>query len=120
MPDHQAEFDKVLAVLESFPMRRLITNHASKKYNRLLVDLIKAVEKSGSPMAKAVAEYLGKSAGESTKFPIDTELLTAVFEWPLYGRIAQRKVRKVLEALDAAAQSAKSPALAIPANPRHA
>lgn len=116
MPDDQTEFDKVLAVLESFLMRRLITNYTSKNYNRLFVDLIKAVEKGGSLTAKAVAEHLGKGAGESTKFPIDSELLTAVFEWPLYGRIAQYKVRAVLEALDAAAQSTKSPVLAIPTN----
>lgn len=116
MPDNQVEFDKVLAVLESFLMRRLITNYTSKNYNRLFVDLIKAVEKGGSLTAGAVAQHLGKGAGESTKFPTDTELLIAVFEWPLYGRIAQYKVRAVLEALDTAAQSAKSPVLAIPGN----
>lgn len=116
MPDDRAEFDNVLAVLESFLMRRLITNFTPKNYNRLFVDLIKAVEKGGGLTAKAVAEQLGKGTGESTKFPTDTELLTAVFEWPLYGRIAQYKVRAVLEALDAAAQSTKSPVLAIPIN----
>jgi hypothetical protein len=116
MPDNQDEFDKVLAVLDSFLMRRLITNYTSKNYNRLFVDLIKAVEKGGSLTAKAVAEHLGKGSGESTKFPTDTELLTAVLEWPLYGRIAQYKVRAVLEALDAAAQSTKSPVMTLPAN----
>lgn len=116
MPDNLAEFEKVLAVLESFLMRRLITNYTSKNYNRLFVDLIKAVEKGGEVSARAVAEQLGKGMGESTKFPTDMELLTAVFEWPLYGRIAQYKVRAVLEALDGAAQSTKSPLLAIPDN----
>jgi len=116
MPDDNVEFDKVLAVLESFLMRRLITNYTSKNYNRLFVDLIKAIERGGSLTAKAVAEHLGKGGGESTKFPSDAELLTAVFEWPLYGRIAQYKVRAVLEALDSAAQSAKSPVLALPGN----
>ncbi|NII55389.1 DUF262 domain-containing protein [Luteibacter sp. SG786] len=116
MPDDQSEFDKVLSVLESFLMRRLITNFTPKNYNRLFVDLIKAVERSGETMAKAVALQLGKGTGESTKFPSDMELLTAVCEWPLYGRIAQYKVRAVLEALDAAEQSTKSPVLALPAN----
>jgi len=36
-----------------------------------------------------------------------------VFEWPLYGRIAQYKVRAVLEALETASQSTKSPVLAL-------
>lgn len=111
MPEHQDEFDRVLAVLESFLMRRLITNFTGKNYNRLFVDLIKAVEKGGEVSAKAVAEQLGKGMGESTKFPTDAELLTAVFDWPLYGRIAQYKVRAILEALELASQSSKSPVL---------
>lgn len=111
MPGNQAEFDRVLAVLESFLMRRLITNYTSKNYNRLFVDLIKAVEKGGELTAKAVAEHLGKGVGESTKFPTDNDLIAAVFEQPLYGRIAQYKVHAVLEALDAASQSVKSPVL---------
>ena len=109
MPDDKAEFDKVLAVLESFLMRRLITNWTTKNYNRLFVDLIKAVETSLN--AKAVAEHLAKGAGESSKFPGDAELATFVYEQPLYGRIAQRKVRGVLEALEEASQSKKSPVL---------
>jgi len=114
MPDNQEEFDKVLGVLESFLMRRLITNFTPKNYNRLFVDLIKAVEKSGGLSAMSVAEYLGKGNGESTKFPTDEELLEAIFEQPLYGRLAQRKVRAVLEALDAHSMSSKSEAVAMP------
>ena len=111
MPDDQAEFDKVVGVLESFLMRRLITNYTPKNYNRLFVDLIKAVEKAGSVSAAAVAEQLGKGTGDSSKFPTDQEVLTTVFELPLYGRIAQFKVRAVLEALELALQSSKSPTL---------
>ncbi|MBK6471231.1 MAG: hypothetical protein IPF94_10995 [Betaproteobacteria bacterium] len=113
MPSGQEEFDKLLAVLESFLMRRLITNWSSKNYNRLFVDLIKAVEKGEALTARAVADQLGKGAGESTKFPSDAELQSYVFEQPLHGRIAQFKVRAVMEALEAASQSWKSPVLSL-------
>ena len=115
MPDNQAEFDKILGVLESFLMRRLITNYTPKNYNRLFVDLIKAVEKAGGVSAATVADYLGKGTGESTKFPNDADLLAAIFEQELYGRLAQKKVRAVLEALDAYSMSSKSEAVAMPA-----
>ncbi|MBO9774163.1 DUF262 domain-containing protein, partial [Xanthomonas axonopodis pv. begoniae] len=105
MPDNRDEFDKILGVLESFLMRRLITNYTTKNYNRLFVDLIKAVEKAGGVSAATVAEQLGKGTGESTKFPTDDELLVAIFEQELYGRLAQKKVRAVLEALDAFSMS---------------
>jgi hypothetical protein len=103
----------VLAVLESFLMRRLLANWTGKNYNRLFVDLIKAVEKNVTPMAKAVAEHLGKGTGESTKFPTNADLAPIIREEKLYGRIAQRKVRAVLEALEVASQSSKSPVLAL-------
>lgn len=109
MPDHKAEFDRILIVLESFLMRRLVTNWTSKNYNRLFVDLIKAVDPSLN--AKAVAAHLAKGHGESTKFPNDAELAAFVLEQPLYDRIAQYKVRAVLETLEEASQSKKSPVL---------
>jgi len=114
MPHDQAEFDRVLEVLESFLMRRLITNATPKNYNRLFIDLIRAVEKADGVLAQAVSDQLAKGSGDSTKFPTDEELLAAVFEQPMYGRITQAKVRAVLEALDAAAQSDKSEVLVLP------
>jgi hypothetical protein len=113
IPDSPDEFDKVLAVLESFLMRRLITNWTSKNYNRLFVDLIKATDKRAALTAKAVAEQLSKGAGESTKFPTDAELRMAIFQQPLYGRITQYKVRAILEALETELQSSKSPTLVL-------
>jgi uncharacterized protein with ParB-like and HNH nuclease domain len=114
MPDNSAEFDKVLAVLEAFLMRRLIVNWTTKNYNRVFVDLIRAVEKSETFTAEIVASHLAKGAGDSTKFPSDDDLRAAVVDQSLYGRIAQAKVRAVLEALDAYALTSKSEAIAMP------
>jgi len=116
MPLRQAEFDKVLGVIEAFLMRRLITNWTSKNYNRLFVDLIKAVEKSGDITGKTVAEYLAKRGGDSNKYPTDEDLRPFVFDQKFYGRIAAKKVRTVLEALDAVAHTSKSETLAMPDN----
>lgn len=114
MPSQKDEFDRVLAVLESFLMRRLICNLTPKNYNRLFVDLIKAVEKEGGVSAASVEAQLRKGAGDSTRFPGNDELRTAIFRQPLYGRLAQYKVRAVLEALDAHAHTSKTEALPLP------
>lgn len=116
MPTDQAQFDRVLGMLESFLMRRLITGATPKNYNRLFIDLIRAVEKAGGITAKAVSEQLAKGSGDSTKFPTDEELLVAVFEQPMYDRMTRPRVRAVLEALDAALQSDKSEVLPLPSN----
>jgi hypothetical protein len=116
MPHDQAAFDRVLGVLESFLMRRLITGATPKNYNRLFIDLIRAVEKAGGVSAQTIAEQLAKGSGDSTKFPTNEELLVAVFEQPMYDRMTRPRVRAVLEALDAAAQSDKSEVLPLPTN----
>lgn len=116
MPAKREEFDKILGVLESFLMRRLITNYTTKNYNRLFVDIIKALEKGGGLTAANVAEQLGKGTGESAKFPTDDELLFTLFDKPLYGRLGAKKVRAVLEALDAYSMDSKSEAIAMPTN----
>lgn len=114
MPDRHHEFDQVLTVLESFLMRRLICNLTPKNYNRLFVDLIKAVEKEGGVTAESVESYLRKGAGDSTRFPKDDEVRAAIFNQPLYGRLAQYKVRAVLEALDVHAHTSKTEMLPLP------
>lgn len=116
IPDDQPEFDKILAILESFLMRRLITNDTAKNYNRLFVELIKAVAKAGKISANSVAAYLARSQAESARFPTDAELLVAVSSLPLYSRLSQKKVRAVLEALDAYNYSGKSEAIALQNN----
>lgn len=114
MPEHQDEFDKILAVLESFLMRRLITNDTPKNYNKFFVDLIRVMDKGGDLTAQALKEHLAKGTGESNRFPTNDAILSAIVEMPLYGRLPQRKVRAVLEALDAFNASSKSEALAMP------
>lgn len=114
LPDNRIEFDKVLELLESFLMRRLICNLTPKNYNRLFLDLLKAVEKEGSVSASNVEAQLSKGRGESTRFPDNIEVMSAVFEQPLYGRLAQYKVRAILEALDAYAQTSKTESISLP------
>ena len=97
-------------------MRRLITNATPKNYNRFFIEIIRAVEKAGGVSAKAVVDHLAKGTGETNRFPSNEELLGVVFEQPMYYRLTQGKVRAVLEALDAAAQSVKSEVLALPTN----
>lgn len=114
MPDRQTEFDSLLAVIESFLVRRMICGLTPKNYNRLFIDLIKAVDKAGDVSASFVSTWLAKGTGESVRYPDNEELLAAVWGMPLYKRLSQPKVRLVLEALEFAAQHNKSEVLALP------
>jgi hypothetical protein len=114
MPDNASEFDAVLGVLESFLMRRMVCGLTAKNYNRLFIDLVKAIDKEKVVSAAAVAAWLAKNTGESAKFPTDEEFRTAATNRPLYSTLAQYKLRTILEALDAHLQTSKSESLPLP------
>jgi len=116
MPGNQPEFDRILRVLESFLMRRLITGDTPKNYNKLFVELVKHVDAGKVLTADAVGVVLAKPTGPAGRFPTDQEVREAATGLRLYGRLSQKKVRAVLEALDMAAHTSKSEAMTLPDN----
>ncbi|WP_157941938.1 HNH endonuclease family protein, partial [Escherichia coli] len=114
VPANVTEFDAILELLEAYLVRRMICGMTSKNYNRYFVELIKALDKKGIITAENVAGQMNKSAGDSTRFPDDSVLAAAITDLPFYGRLAQYKVRTILEALDAYAFNKKSEAEPLP------
>lgn len=114
VPRDPGEFDRILDLLESYLMRRMICGLTTKNYNRFFIDLMRALDKAGGVSAANVTDYMNRSTADSTRYPGDRELETAVTEWPLYYRLAQYKVRAILEALDTQAADARSEAIALP------
>lgn len=108
MPDHQDEFDKILILVESYLIRRMICGMTGKNYNRIFVDMIRTIDKYGTLNADSVTDYLKKSTAESMRYPDNQSLRTAIFDWHLYNRLPQYKVRAILEALDRFAYTSKS------------
>lgn len=114
MPDKQAEFDKILVVIESFLIRRMVIGLTTKNYNRLFIDLTKAVAKSGEISAASVSTWLARSNADSQRFPTNEEFGKAILVRPVYDELAQYKVRALLEAVDGQLEHAKSEALPLP------
>lgn len=114
VPRATAEFEKILVLIESYLMRRMICHLTGKNYNRYFVDLIRSIDRTGVLDAKSVEEYMAKSNAESIRYPDDQSFAAAISTLPLYGRLAQYKVRAILEALDAFAHTSKSEAQPLP------
>jgi len=115
VPHETAEFDRILVLLESYLMRRMICHLTGKAYNRYFVDLIRNIDRNGVLSAAAVSEHMAKSSAESIRYPDDQSFAEAITDLPLYGRLAQYKVRAILEALDAYAHTSKSEVQPLPA-----
>lgn len=114
VPHAVSEFDKILVLVESYLMRRMICRLTGKHYNRYFVDLLRHIDRNGELSAAAVGEYMAKSNADSMRFPDDQSLAEALAE-PLYGKLAQSKVTAVLEALDGHAHTSKSEVQPLPA-----
>lgn len=114
IPEDRAEFDKILVVLESFLIRRMVCGFTTKNYNKLFIDLTKPLSKSDEVTAASVAAWLARSKAESQKFPTNEEFSIAVLGRPIYKDLSRFKVRVVLEAVDAELEHSKSEALSLP------
>lgn len=114
VPANTAEFDRIIELIESYLMRRMVCAMTTKNYNRYFIDLMRALDKKGAATVSNVVDYMAKSSAESTRFPDDRAFEAAIADWPLYNRLAQYKVRAILEALDAYATVAKSESLPLP------
>ena len=114
--DGAEEFERILAWLESFLVRRMICGLTSKNYNRLFIDLIKASRREGRIHESGVIDFFLRGTGDSVRFPDDTEFWNAWSTYGVYGWLAQYKIRAVLSALDEALSHRKSEQISLPAD----
>lgn len=114
LPGREEEFDKIISMVESYLFRRMICGLTAKNYNRFFLDLLRAIDKEGKVSVEFFADYLLRSTADSSFFPDDSKFEYAIKELPLYGRLAQYRVRAILEALELHEQSVLSPAIALP------
>ena len=114
LPAQKAEFDRFITVLESYLIRRMICGLTTKNYNRLFLDVIKALDRQGAITAEGLRAVLQSFEGESSRFPVDHDLEKSILDAPLYRQLAQYKLRAFLSAIDEALADRKSEQIELP------
>lgn len=90
-----------LRAVESWIVRRSLCRATVKDLNRLVVDLLKAVEKAGPEIAgDTVENYLAAQTSDSRFWPTDAMLHGALTDAKLYSSLSRPRLRMVLEALE--------------------
>ena len=115
------ELYKFLNILESYLVRRMVCGMTGKNYNRYFTDILKEIYRTNKDSQALITPQnihiiLSKSDSESSRMPNDTELKESLLQRPLYGRIAQYKIRMILEAIDDADHHAKAETMPIQKN----
>ena len=99
IPDRQ--LTKTLMTVESWMVRRACVRASTKAYNRVLVDLIKALHVGNRMEAGDIAEafFRGQESANS-HWPGDQEVRQALVSMPIYLRLRRPRLRMLLEAIE--------------------
>ncbi|MGH4022529.1 MAG: HNH endonuclease family protein [Pseudonocardiaceae bacterium] len=92
---------KAITALESWIVRRSLCRATVKDLNRLVVDLLKALDTAGPEIAgDTVENYLAAQTTDSRFWPTDAMLHDALAHARLYSSLTRPRLRMVLEALE--------------------
>ena len=95
------QFDKAIWVLESVLVRRMLVRATSQSYSQIAADLCKTVRggRRGSA-GDAIEEFFTNQTAIASYWPGDAEVASRLRDERLYGRLNQRRLRMVLEAIE--------------------
>lgn len=99
--DQQKERVRILDVIESFLVRRMVCRLSTRGYNTLFLNLLKHLEDKEYTLANVVQFLLAETA-EGSRFPDDKEFRDAWLAKPIYNAITRPRLQMLLLALDGA------------------
>jgi hypothetical protein len=102
--------DRVVRILESWLMRRLMLRLPSADHSRVIADLISSHRGvSDAELAQRVESYLTRLHAESTYWPGDNQVRASLSVENAYRRFKRRRLRMLLEAVEDALRGYAGP-----------
>lgn len=105
---------RVLEVIESYLVRRLLCQMTTKRYNQTSLEILRDVKAAPDRADEVLVERLTRAEGLATKWPTDEDVHIALTQRPVYGWIAQARVAMVLGEVERALRSDYSEAVTLP------
>lgn len=96
----RASRQRALGAIESWLVRRMLCRMTTKNYNTVAIGLLKELS-AKSPSGQTVVDYLLGLEGESQRWPDDSAVREAVRSVPYYTSLTRRRLRMVLDAIEA-------------------
>ncbi|MCA9231776.1 MAG: DUF262 domain-containing protein [Caldilineales bacterium] len=94
------EVERVLEIVESYLVRRLVCQLTTRSYGRFFIDLIPTLDGPIETLAERVRTELLKFTGEGARWPDDEEFRSSWLTARIYRTILRSRLRMLLEALD--------------------
>jgi hypothetical protein len=99
--------EMALSAIESWLVRRMICRMTTKNYNSVAIALLRDLSKRPNPSGHDVVMFLDRLEGESQRWPSDGEVREAVRTLPFYTSLTRRRLRMILDAIEASLHDAK-------------
>ena len=100
-PIPPAQWGKVLDVVESWMVRRMLVRATTKNYNQVVAELVTLIRKSDRQnVGDTVQAYFAGQSSDSRYWPDDEEVRREVESLLAYRRLARGRLRMVLEAIE--------------------
>ena len=100
-PMPQSQLTKVLDVVESWMIRRMLVRASTKNYTQVIAEVIARIRESDRKSAGDVIEkYLAAQKSASSYWPDDAEVAEELQALLAYRRLRRGRLRMVLEAIE--------------------
>lgn len=104
----RSRLSAVVAMLESFILRRDICGLTTKNYNRMFVDMVEKIRSSRLDPVRALEVQLSLGDKDINRWPVDHEFKAAWLSRPQYRSSRQPRLRYIFEFIEQAKRSALS------------
>jgi uncharacterized protein DUF262/uncharacterized protein DUF1524 len=77
---------RAFSVIDSYLVRRMLLNRTTANYNRLMLDVLKALDAEIEHADEVLGEFLAALEGPAVNWPTDAEMREQLAANPVYGR----------------------------------
>lgn len=100
-PVPQEVVEQVVSDLESWLVRRMLVRVTNKNYNRTMADLIALAHVTpATELSSKIRGFLERQRSDSTYWPDDAMVRSAIMRTPMYKRFSRGRLRMVLESIE--------------------
>jgi hypothetical protein len=96
----QDQLEKAVSVIESWMVRRLLVRGTNKAYNKLVVEMVRIVNKDRSNAGTKLEKFFAVQRSNSSYWPDDAEVSSYLSTRQIYRNLYRPRIRMILESVE--------------------
>ena len=96
----QDQLEKAVSVIESWMVRRLLVRGTNKAYNKLVVEMVRIVNKDRSNAGTKLEKFFAAQRSNSSYWPDDAEVSSYLSTRQIYRTLYRSRIRMILESIE--------------------